>query len=340
MFKFPELKTIVVTGGAGFIGSNLALSLQFAYPKAEILVIDDFSSGTYKNLRGFKGDIITTKLGPPKAFDDLHHFLKQKIDVVFHQAAITDTTIHDEERVMISNLESLRQMINFSRLTQAKLIYASSSAVYGQHSEEPMTIGQKENPLNVYAFSKLAADNLAKKFMNKTKIVGLRYFNVYGQGESNKNKAASMIYQIYMQLTGRGDVNIRYTKPQRTPHVKLFKGSDNYERDWVYVEDVVNANLFALNAESGIYNIGSGRSVSFKKIIEIVKRELGIKGQIHLNYFNNPAPQYYQKFTCANLKTTKEKMVDYEPTSISKGIKSYIRYLEEERCEEEKLITL
>jgi ADP-L-glycero-D-manno-heptose 6-epimerase len=319
-------KTFLVTGGAGLVGSNLAIKLQEVYPTARIVVIDDFSSGTYKNLDGFKGDVLATELGTQEAMKDLGPFSGAKIDAVFHQAALTDTTVHDEVIMMRKNVESLRQMIMLCLATGSRLIYASSSAVYGQHAEVPMVVGKHETPLNIYAFSKIIGDNLAQRAIEfgQMRIVGLRYFNVYGPREKNKGKAASMIYQIYRQLMGENIAgDIRYTG--EFPGVRLFKHSGDMQRDWIHVDDVVNANILAMEARPGIYNIGTGRSVTFKKLVEIVGRELNLKYNIH--YFKNPAPEYYQKFTQANIKSTQEALNGYDTMSISKGIHKYVQWL-------------
>jgi ADP-L-glycero-D-manno-heptose 6-epimerase len=142
---------VLITGGAGFIGSNLAKELQNTYPKAKIWVLDDFSSGHFKNLLGFKGEVITADLSEPSLWEWLKrnfHF-----DVVFHQGAITDTTVMDQFKMLRVNADSMRFILDAVLVWKAKLIYASSAGVYG-NSPSPMREGEGEFPENPYGFSK------------------------------------------------------------------------------------------------------------------------------------------------------------------------------------------
>ena len=161
-------KKILITGGAGFIGSNLALALQERYPDNEYFIIDDFSSGNLENIIGFKGNVITDDLSQV----DLNHYFHNGLDVIFHQAALTDTTVFDRNKMMVSNVGGFRNILKFAIEHNTKLIYASSAAVYG-HSKPPMRVGENEKPANIYGFSKLAIDNNARRHFNSMSIISL-----------------------------------------------------------------------------------------------------------------------------------------------------------------------
>lgn len=301
---------VVITGGAGFIGSRLALHLQ---RDNEVLVVDKMRSeerfsngnlqsfGHFKNLLEFTGELYVGDICEEKTLQKIREF---KPEVIFHQAAISDTTASNQNAVLQTNLNSFYDFIALATKLNAKLIYASSAAVYGD-APSPQKVGV-EAPKNPYAFSKLMMDNVAKKFYDKAHIVGLRYFNVYGEGEFFKDKTASMVLQFGLQmLSGQ--------KP------RLFVGSDKIFRDFVYVKDVVSANLAALNAKSGVYNVGTFKSRSFKDIVDILQKELGTTYEYE--YIPNPYAKAYQYHTQA----AKNEHFDYAPKfSLEEGIKSYL----------------
>ena len=180
-------KKVLITGGAGFIGANLVMEIQEKYPKAEIFVTDNLSSGNFRNLSEFKGDIIVDNI----LNIDLDKSFPQ-LDVIFHQAAITDTIIpkNEEQKVIYENVESFRRILDYVLSHNTHLIYASTSGIYG-NSTPPMKVNKEEHSLNAYAFSKLIQDNIAGKYFNlfekkNLKLVGLRYFIVYGRIEYYK----------------------------------------------------------------------------------------------------------------------------------------------------------
>src|SRR6202011_5370086 len=147
----------VVTGGAGFIGSNLALAVQEKFPDARLTVIDDFRSGDFKNLLGYRGDFVAQNLA---TLDWREQFGNEKFDAIFHLASITDTTLHDQFVQVHDNVESFRRILNFARPTKTRIVFASSASTYG-----PATEASAESngaaPTNVYAFSKVIMDNIA-----------------------------------------------------------------------------------------------------------------------------------------------------------------------------------
>lgn len=293
---------IIITGGAGFIGSNLTLKLQELYPEAEITVIDNFLVGHFKNLIGFKGNVIT------KDIREIN-WDNYKADIIFHQAAITDTTVTDQKLMMEVNTEAFKKLLNHCIKNNIKLIYASSAATYGL-TNPPMTVGLNEKPANIYGFSKLIMDNIVRQKLKQNpeiKIIGLRYFNVYGPRESFKGKMSSMIFQLRNQIL------------KGNPRVFT---DGNQKRDFIYVKDVVQANIKAINAPSGIYNVGTGISRSFNEILNCLKQ---IK-DFEIEYFDCPF-DFYQKFTEAN----KNNFVPgYEPKyTLEQGIEDYLNWLKQ-----------
>lgn len=305
---------ILITGGAGFIGSNLALSLQ---DENDVLIIDKMRSdecfengnlkalGHFKNLLDFKGELFISDILQRDFLEKVKDF---KPNIIFHQAAISDTTAYNQKEVLSTNLNSFKALIDICIDLNIKLIYASSASVYGD-AKSPQTVGHYECPKNPYAFSKLMMDNLCEKYKNELHIVGLRYFNVYGEREFFKGKTASTVLQFALQLLSN-----------KAP--RLFKGSDKIYRDFIYIKDVVNANLKALEAKSGIYNVGTGIARSFQDIADILQKELGTS--FECEYFENPYKNSYQFHTQAKL----DDSFAYRPEfSLEEGIKSYLPYI-------------
>ena len=308
---------ILVTGGAGFIGSNLALTLQKKFLKAEITIVDDFRSGDFKNLIDFEGEIITLDLSLWESWEYLRKNFR--FDVIFHCAAITDTTVHNQKEMMEVNTNVFKFLIEtaIKDWKATHIIYSSSAAVYG-NCPVPMKEEGCLKPENIYGFSKLAMDRIALNYMQKkidTNIVGLRYFNVYGPRESHKGKTASMVYQLIKKMAN----NV----PPR-----IFKWGEQ-KRDFVYIKDVIRANLLALEKNrSGIYNVGTGQARSFNELIEIINQVLGTNFQPI--YFDNPYP-FYQNLTLADL-TKISKELGYKPQwSLEEGVKDYVNWLKENR---------
>src|SRR5437868_15060042 len=191
-------KNILITGGAGFIGSNLVLTLQEQMPDARLTVIDDFRSGDFKNLAGYKGDFVAQNLA---TLDWNEQFADEKFDAIFHLASITDTTLHDQFVQTHDNVESFRRLLNFAKPNKTRVIYASSGATYGA-ANEAIVESKGAAPANIYAFSKVIMDNVANRAAKDVSgwiIVGLRYFNVYGPREAHKGIPASMILQLAHQ---------------------------------------------------------------------------------------------------------------------------------------------
>ncbi len=310
-------RTILITGGAGFIGSSLAHYLEKYHPRAKVVVFDSFRSldtfpngnykslGHFKNLIGFRGDVISGNINNREDLDRLRDY---KFDYIFHQAAISDTTVLDQELMIRTNTNAFKDILDLAIKSNATLIYASSAGTYG-NSKAPNSVGVGEFPENVYGFSKLMMDNLAYEYMkrDKIKIFGLRYFNVYGEREYYKGKTASMILQLGLNmLSGKNP--------------RIFKYGEQ-KRDFIYIQDVIQANIKCIESEnSGVYNVGTGKSRTFNDIVNILKDELKLGCEIE--YFDNPY-KFYQNHTEADIIATKE-FLNYEPNyTLELGIKSY-----------------
>jgi len=313
-------KTILITGAAGFIGSNLAFYFQENYPEATIVAFDCFRSGEtfsngnlksfghFKNLFGFKGIVISGDINDKEALKSLEE--NYNFDYIFHQAAISDTTVLEQDIMMKTNVNAYEDLLKIAIKHKANMIYASSAATYGDSNR--FEIGF-EQPNNAYGFSKVMMDNVTYEYLKKDldiSIVGLKYFNVYGPREFYKNKTASMVVQFGHQIL-KG----------QTP--KLFEGSDKILRDFIYIEDIIQANIKACAPKkSAVYNVGTGKARSFEDIVNILQKELDIdKGK---EYIPNPFVGSYQFFTEANIDSSKENLA-YEPRfEMEDGIKAYI----------------
>jgi ADP-L-glycero-D-manno-heptose 6-epimerase len=302
--------SILVTGGAGFIGSNLVLTLQERMPQARLTVIDDFRSGDFKNLAGYTGDFVAQNLA---TFDWKQQFGDEQFDAIFHLASITDTTLHDQFAQVHDNVESFRRLLNFARPSRTRVIYASSAATYGAAKTASMETNGAA-PANVYAFSKSIMDNLANRAARESSdwiIVGLRYFNVYGPREEHKGVPASMVYHLSRQM-----------KSGQAP--RIFKHGEQ-QRDFVYVKDIVEGSIRALEAtESEIYNLGSGQARSFNELIDVLNRSLGT--DFKPDYIENPHA-HYQNFTQADLARVRNGL-GYEPKyPLEAGVADYMKWL-------------
>ncbi len=296
---------ILITGGTGFIGSNLALILQ---KSNNITVIDNLSSGNTENLKGFKKNLVIDDI----LSVNLSQF--KNINIIFHQASITDTTVSDEKKMMEVNLGGFKRVLDFALREKATLVYASSAGVYGSGSC-PMREDQRLSPQNAYARSKSLMDEEALRYKDEIKIVGLRYFNVYGPRERYKKKAASMIHQLAQQM-----------KADRNP--RIFKYGEQ-SRDFIYVKDVVDANIKAMKVKkSEIVNVGTGVATTFNRIIKILNEVL--RTSFEPEYFDNPY-SFYQNETRADTERAEEFLGFKARYSIEEGIKDYLTTMQNEK---------
>jgi ADP-L-glycero-D-manno-heptose 6-epimerase len=206
-------------------------------------------------------------------------------------------------------VEGFRRILEFARSFKTPIVYASSAATYGISGSGLNREDQAPKPANIYAFSKMILDNLAREYVRRSptwRIVGVRYFNVYGPREAHKGIPASMIYHLAQQL-----------KAGKRP--RIFKFGEQ-KRDFIYVKDAVEATILGLQAKSGVYNTGSGQPRSFNDIIDALRKQLDVK--VETEYFDNPYP-FYQPHTEADL-TLSRKALGYQPKfTLEKGIRDY-----------------
>jgi ADP-L-glycero-D-manno-heptose 6-epimerase len=326
---------IVVTGGAGFIGSNIVRALN-ERGKEEILVVDDLSdSSKVVNL----SDLRTADYADRITFEReiIRHGLPAKTTAIFHQGACSDTMATDGREVMESNFTFSKNLLEVCIEAQIPLIYASSAAVYGR--DGPFAVDVKnETPLNVYAYSKYLFDQLVRSCLGacQSQVVGLRYFNVYGPRETHKGRMASVVYQLFQQFTSQESI-------------RLFEGTGGFSdgeqrRDFVSVKDVALVNLYMLDhpEASGIINVGAGCSRSFNDVALAVintcragcgKPELSLQDAQQseaISYFPLPTELdgKYQSFTEADLQELRALGYSDEMTSLEVGVRLYVQHLQ------------
>lgn len=303
---------ILVTGGAGFIGSNIVKALNLR-GESQIIVVDNLSRAEkHLNL----GDCTIYEYHDKRDFYDLlvSGRFDAKLDAIYHQGACADTVEADGVYMMRNNFTYSKVLLDYAVAQRTPFVYASSAATYGgstSFAEDP----ENERPLNVYGYSKLAFDQHVRQRLNsiESPVVGLRYFNVYGPREAHKGRMASVVHQFRKQLES-GD------------RVRLFEGCDGYgngeqRRDFVYVGDIVDMNLFfgQGKAKNGVYNAGSGSSAPFNDMARAVIKALG-RGSIEYVPFPDDLKGKYQSFTEADLSRLRAAGYDKPTTPLEAGV--------------------
>lgn len=303
---------IVVTGAAGFVGSNLARALN-ARGRRDVVAVDDLTGGDrFRNL----ADCEITDYLDREEFRAIVRGGSARWDasVVFHQGACADTTESDGRYMMDNNYTYSKEILHWALERKAALVYASSASVYGMARRCVEERGC-ERPLNVYAYSKWQFDNYVRRLLPEvgSTVVGLRYFNVYGPREGHKGRMASMVSQVYRQVATTGVA-------------RLFAGTDGYgageqRRDFVDVGDVAAVNLFfGLGPKRvGIYNVGTGRSRSFNEVARAVIAKL-LRGRIEYVPFPDALRGKYQSFTEANIDALRAAGYERGFATIEEGV--------------------
>jgi ADP-L-glycero-D-manno-heptose 6-epimerase len=314
---------IIVTGGAGFIGSNLIKLLNQAGHK-NIVAVDDLTDGTkFANLVDLDIADYMDKdefLARVVAGDPFEEW--DEIEVIFHQGACSATTEWNGKFVMEVNYDYSKDLLYFCVARGIPFIYASSAATYGGRNDNFIEDRRFEQPLNVYGYSKFLFDEYVRRLLPTTnsQIVGLKYFNVYGPREQHKGSMASVAFHLNNQM-----------KDGQNP--KLFEGCDGFgdggqTRDFVYVEDVCKVNIwFWKNAgKSGIYNCGTGRAEPFLNVAEAVVKHHG-RGQVEFIPFPDHLKGRYQSYTQADLTKLRATGCDVQFRSVAEGVAEYMEWL-------------
>lgn len=314
---------IIVTGGAGFIGSNLVAGLN-RRGFNDILVVDSMeSSGKFKNLRGLRVSDYLEKGDFRKAVA-AGLFDKTKIEALFHQGACSDTLQTDGRYMMENNYSYSRDLLDFCLKRGIPFIYASSAAVYGLGKRGFTEEGECEFPLNLYAFTKYLFDRHVRKVLPQaeSQVVGLRYFNVFGPQEAHKGRMASMVFHAFHQI-------------RETGKIKLFEGSGGYgpgqqRRDFVFVDDAVKVNIFFLEHPhiSGIFNCGTGRSRTFRDLAAAVIDATN-RGTVEYIPFPEDLKGKYQSFTEADLSKLRRSGYTEPFENLEVAVGRYVRLLSE-----------
>ena len=311
---------IIVTGGAGFIGSNLVRALN-ARGRTDIWVVDDLTDGT--KCRNLADCTLADYLDRDELFTRLNGPGLPPIEVVFHQGACSATTEWDGRYLMRNNYGYSRDLLNWCLERRVPLIYASSAAVYGGGQvfrEDPAC----EAPLNAYGYSKLLFDQVVRRALPRaaSQVVGLRYFNVYGPREQHKGAMASVAWHARKQLHDAGAI-------------ALFEGSEGYgdgeqRRDFIHVDDVVAVNLwFWAHADRrGIFNVGTGRAQTFNELVQPIIRHAG-HGEIRYIPFPDHLRGRYQSFTEADIGALRAAGYDQSFLDVATGVSRYMTALDD-----------
>jgi ADP-L-glycero-D-manno-heptose 6-epimerase len=325
---------VVVTGAAGFIGSNLVKGFN-ARGVTDIVAVDNLGrAGKFLNLsdcditdyfdkEGYREALRAGRLAPP--------------DAIFHQGACSDTMEHDGRYMMDNNYRCSVEIFDYAQANRIPLFYASSAAVYGG-GQRFVEERAAEAPLNIYGYSKFLFDQFLRQRMQEglqAPVVGFRYFNVYGPREQHKERMASVAFHNFHQFQADG-------------RVRLFSGWDGYgnggqQRDFISVEDVVAANLHFLDkgGPSGIYNLGTGRAQTFNDVALAVLNGLArhagrpaltldeavAQGQIEYIAFPEALKGRYQSYTQADLTRLRQAGYDRPFLGVEEGVGRYMQWL-------------
>ena len=300
---------IVITGGAGFIGANLIKEINKRNDK--IIIVDNISKNK-KNLKKLKFKNYYDKYDFLKKIDN--NKIKHKIDAIIHLGACTNTTENNWDYLKFNNILYTKKMYEFSLKNNCQFIYASSASIYGNKSGNTLLNNFNHEPLNLYAKSKLEIDKYFFK-VSKKKVIGLRFFNVYGNYEDHKKDMSSPINKFTNQLNEKGYLNLFDFRKKKEPL-----------RDFIYVNDAIKMlNFLWIKKRPGLYNIGTGKPHTFVNVAEILIKKLGY-GKINYIKFPNILRNKYQYFTKANISKLVTLGYKNHIKDLEKGITNYLKF--------------
>jgi len=311
--------SIIVTGGAGMIGSNIIEGLNKSGHN-DIIVVDHLKNGEkFRNISDLDISDYYDKKDFISLIKDRNDF--GQIDAVYHEGACSNTLEWDGQYMMENNYEYSKVLLHYCLDRKIPFFYASSAATYGDstvYKENP----ENENPINIYGYSKYLFDQYVRRHESsfESQVVGFRYFNVYGPKEQHKGSMASVAFHFNNQIeTGENP--------------KLFEGSGGFDngeqrRDFIFVGDVVKVNLWMMahSEVSGIFNIGTGNSQSFNEVANSVINYHG-KGEINYIPFPDELKDNYQSFTEADLTKLRTTGFDSPFKTVQEGVKEYMQWL-------------
>lgn len=307
---------IIVTGGAGMIGSNIVKALN-EQGHTDILVVDHLKNG-----KKFK-NIVDLDIAD---YMDREDFLMQimagenfgPVEAVFHEGACSATTEWDGKYMMLNNYEYSKELLHYCLERDIPFLYASSAATYGE-TDTFIEEKEYEGALNVYGYSKQQFDNYVRRVWQDaeehgetlSQVTGFRYFNVYGPREDHKGSMASVAFHLNNQMNA--DEN-----------PKLFEGSEEFKRDFVYVGDVASVNLwFWENGKSGIFNLGTGNAESFNEVAKAVIKHHG-KGEVETIPFPEHLKGAYQEYTQADMTKLRATGCEHKFKTVAEGVAEYM----------------
>ena len=286
----------IVTGGAGFIGSYIVKKLVARGDS--VTVIDNLNTGKEENLESVRNKIVFLKDSV------LNMSLLEKetrnVDGIFHQAALASVqdSFSKRDEYYDVNVKGTENILKLAKKNNFKVVYASSSSVYGNPEQIPIKESDAKNPINPYAETKLKKEELAIKYSEMgVKVIGLRYFNVFGKGQS---KEYAGVLKLFLE-------RIRDKLPPKV------NGNGTQFRDFVYVEDVVNANILSMDSEisHGFFNVGTNSSITILDLAKIIIKSSGL----HIEPVFGPALKGDVQGTIANIDLIKEK-IGWKPTVV------------------------
>lgn len=320
-------KRIVVTGAGGFIGRNLAAELN-ARGCDDLILVDNLGrEEKWRNLRGLDFEDI---LAPAAFLKSVEDGKLTNIDAIIHLGACSATTERDADFLIENNYRYTRTLCEWSLKNKTRFIYASSAATYGDGSKgySDTTPLKELRPLNMYGYSKHMLDLWAQKHGHLDRVVGLKYFNVYGPYEDHKGDMRSMVHKAWGQIKKTGKVQLfKSYRPEYADGEQM--------RDFVYVKDAVAVTLYFLDHSEigGLFNCGTGKARSWKDLMNAVFTAMKVKPNIEFIEMPEILRGKYQYFTQADMSKLRAAGYTAPFTSLEDAVLDYVQFLNVQESE-------